>query len=79
MVDSLGETYGVIELRRVMNETDVRYRCEFRRDVIGWGTTLRGSCEQIHQAFLRSHGPAAGIKPENLYPDLKGSTRRQEH
>jgi hypothetical protein len=60
MLDSLGRPYGTIEIRRVMNGTDTRYRVSFRGEVIGWATTLQLACEQIHRAFLRAHGPSGG-------------------
>ena len=55
-----GLVYGSIEIRRVMNGTDVRYRASFRGEVIGWSTSLKLACEKVHQAFLRSHGPGGG-------------------
>ena len=44
----------------------VRYRAEFGGRLLGWGTSLRGACEQVHHAFVRSHGP--GEWPG--YPDF---------
>jgi hypothetical protein len=60
MLDSSGKQYGSIEIRRVMNGTDIRYRATFRGEVIGWSTSLRFACEEVHRAFLRSHGPGGG-------------------
>ncbi|GAA1944663.1 hypothetical protein [Microbacterium deminutum] len=60
MIDRTGKQYGTIELRRVMNGTDTRYRVMFRDDVIGWATSLKLACEKVHRAFLRSHGPGGG-------------------
>jgi hypothetical protein len=60
MLDAAGKQYGSIEIRRVMNGTDVRYRAAFRGEVIGWSTSLRYACEEVHRAFLRAHGPAGG-------------------
>ena len=60
MLDGLGKQYGTIEIRRVRNDTDTRYRVTFRGEVIGWATTLRLACEQVHAAFLRAHGPGGG-------------------
>jgi hypothetical protein len=60
LVDGLDKPYGTIEIRRVMNGTDTRYRVMFRGDVIGWAMTLRIACEQAHAAFLRAHGPGGG-------------------
>lgn len=45
----------------------VRYRAEFGGELLGWGTTLRGACERVHHAFIRSHGP--GDWPG--YPDFR--------
>jgi hypothetical protein len=60
MLDGLGKQYGTIEIRRVMGNTDTRYRVMFRGEVIGWATSLRLACEQVHAAFLRAHGPRGG-------------------
>ena len=60
LIDGTGKTYGMIEIRRVMNGTDVRYRAVFRGEVIGWATSLRVACEQIHRVFLQAHGPGGG-------------------
>lgn len=60
LIDGLGKPYAVIQLRRVMGGSDVRYRVTFRGDVIGWATSLRLACERAHAAFLRSHGPGGG-------------------
>lgn len=60
LTDAEGRTYGSIEIRRVMNGADVRYRASFRGEVIGWSTSLKLACEKVHQAFLRAHGPGGG-------------------
>ena len=60
MIDAQDRTYGIIEIRRVMNDTKVRYRASFRGEVIGWSSTLRLACERIHREFLRAHGPSGG-------------------
>lgn len=60
MVDSQGRAYGHIEIRRVMNGTDVRYKTVYRGEVIGWATSLRVACERVHNAFVRGHGPGGG-------------------
>lgn len=60
LVDSSGARIGRIELRRVMNGSDLRYRVEFRGEVIGWATTLRTACERLNQTFVRTHGPSGG-------------------
>lgn len=57
MLDGSGKQYGTIEIRRVMNNTDTRYRVTFRGEVIGWATSLRQACEQVHKAFVRGLGP----------------------
>lgn len=71
MVDTTGLEYGRIDIRRVAGGTEVRYRCEFRSELIGWATTLSLASERIHQAFLRSHGPI----PFRGYPVLDGHRR----
>ena len=65
LVDSMGREYGTVTIVRVDGE--VRYRAEFGGRLLGWGTTLRGACERVHQAFVRSHGP--GDWPG--YPDFR--------
>lgn len=54
MVDPDGREYGRIEIRRVMNGTDVRYRCERHGEVVGWATTLREAATRLHMAYLAS-------------------------
>lgn len=60
MVDAQGRAYGHIEIRRIMNGTDVRYKTVYRGEVIGWATSLRVACERVHGAFVRAHGPGGG-------------------
>jgi len=60
MIDPSGREYGRVELRRIMNGSDVRYKAIWRGDVIGWATSLRLACERIHIAYLRAHGPQGG-------------------
>ena len=55
LVDSMGREYGRVSIVRVDGE--VRYRAEFEGRLLGWGTTLKGACERVHHAFVRSHGP----------------------
>lgn len=57
MVDPDGKQYGAIEIRRVVNGTQARYKAMWRGDVIGWSTTLREACERVHKAYLAAHGP----------------------
>lgn len=75
LTDSLGEQYGTVEIRRVMNGTDVRYRVSYRGEVIGWATSLRLACERVHQAFLRAHGPGTGAMADWGVP-WRGSGER---
>jgi hypothetical protein len=75
MLDSMGKQYGSIEIRRVMNGTDIRYRATFRGEVIGWSTSLRFACEEVHRAFLRSHGPRGG--PIAAWGSRDAATRPQ--
>jgi hypothetical protein len=60
MVDPAGNEYGRIELRRVMNGADLRYKVIRRGDVLGWSTTLRDATYLLHMAFLAAHGPGGG-------------------
>jgi hypothetical protein len=60
MVAPDGSEYGRIELRRVMNGTELRYKVMRHGDVIGWAVTLRDACYRVHMAFLASHGPGGG-------------------
>lgn len=60
MVAPDGREYGRVELRRVSNGTELRYKAVWRDEVIGWATTLREACWRIHLAFLSSHGPTGG-------------------
>lgn len=53
-----GTEYGTIEIRRVMNGQEVRYRAMWNGQVIGWATTLREACKRVHDAYLKSHGPS---------------------
>ena len=76
LLDSLDQPYGTIEIRRVMNGTDTRYRVAFRGDVIGWSTSLRVACEQAHRAFLRAHGPGGGPIAAWDGPQQSQSSRR---
>jgi hypothetical protein len=60
MVAPDGTEYGRIELRRVMNGTELRYKVMRHGDVIGWAVTLRDACYRAHMAFLAAHGPGGG-------------------
>lgn len=55
LCDQRGE-YGRIALRRTVDGP--RYRCEFRGELIGWATTLRGACKGVHGAYIASHSPS---------------------
>lgn len=72
LLDASGGRIGRIELRRVMNGTDLRYRVEFRGEVIGWATSLRTACERLNQAHLGTHGPGGGAMAD------WGEARRRE-
>jgi hypothetical protein len=74
LLDGFGHEYGRIEIRRVMNGTDVRYKAIWRGDVIGWATTLREACERVHQAYLQAHGPGGGAVAD--WGELTGHGRR---
>jgi hypothetical protein len=74
MIDPSGTEYGRVEIRRVMNGTEVRYKTIWRGDVLGWATTLREACARLHDAFIRSHGPGRG--PVADWGELTGHARR---
>jgi hypothetical protein len=54
--DAYDREYGRVVIVRLDGE--VRYRAEFRDELLGYTTTLRRACENVHAAFVRSHGPA---------------------
>lgn len=60
MVDPQGNVYGTMEIRRVMDGEDVRYKAVRHGEVIGWSTSLRDACARVHSAYLRAHGPSGG-------------------
>jgi hypothetical protein len=60
MVAPDGAEYGRVELRRVMDGAELRYKATWRGDVIGWAVSLREACWRVHIAYLRSHGPSGG-------------------
>jgi hypothetical protein len=64
MIDSLGVEYDVIDIRRVMNGTDTRYRATFRTEVIGWSTSLLTACEKVRRASLATMGPSGGARAD---------------
>ncbi|MET0781894.1 MAG: hypothetical protein ABWZ16_10270 [Microbacterium sp.] len=72
MIDAQGTEYGRVEIRRIMNGTETRYKAVWRGEVIGWATTLREACERVHRAYLKAHGPVSFAG----YPDLGASGRR---
>lgn len=57
MSDPQGREYGRVEIRRVTNGTDTRYKALWSGEVIGWATTLREACERVHGAYLAAHWP----------------------
>jgi len=59
MIDSLGNEYGLIRLVRLDGQP--LYRTEFRGEHLGYGGTLRSSCERVHAALIQSGRPAARI------------------
>lgn len=60
LVDPDGIEYGRVELRRVLNGSEVRYKVTRGGELLGWSTTLRLGCERVHAAYLRAHGPSGG-------------------
>lgn len=75
MIDPQGREYGRVELRRVMNGAELRYKATFRGEVLGWSTTLREACRQVHAAFLAAHMPGGG--PRADWGELTGRARRK--
>lgn len=59
MVDSLGAQYGLIRLVRVNGEP--KYRVEFKGRHVGYGGTLRSSCEKVQAEFIRNVAPSERI------------------
>ena len=74
MVAPDGREYGSVELRRVSNGAETRYKAIYRGEILGWSTTLREACDRIHMAFLAAHGP--GGSP---MADWGDPYRRQRH
>lgn len=64
MIDPMGKEYGRIELRRVNDGSEVRYKAVWRDEVLGWrdevlgwATSLREACDRVHYAYIRDHSP----------------------
>ncbi|WP_137843873.1 hypothetical protein [Microbacterium sp. 2FI] len=74
LVDTLGMEYGSVEIRRVMNGTEVRYRASWGGEVLGWASTLREACERVHAAYLQAHGP--GGAPVADWGESTGNARQ---
>jgi hypothetical protein len=63
--DQFDRCYGVVEIVRRGDE--VGYRADDGAGgLIGYFTTLRTACQEVHLRFVRSHGPA----PYAGYPDF---------
>jgi hypothetical protein len=73
MIAPDGREYGLIELRRVARD-QLRYKVIRFGEVLGWATTLREACFQVHAAFLAAHGPGGG--PIADWGELNGHQRR---
>lgn len=63
--------FGRIELRRV--NVGLRYRVEYRGQLIGWSTTLQVACERLWGAYLEQiekdrHGPPNGPRQQHESP-----------
>jgi hypothetical protein len=74
MVAPDGREYGAVEIRRVMNGSDVRYRASRRGEVLGWATSLREACARQHHDYLAAHGPGGG--PIADWGELTNHARR---
>ncbi|MGP3534509.1 hypothetical protein ACTU3I_06910 [Microbacterium sp. RD1] len=71
MVDPQGVEYGRIEIRRVMNGTQVAYKAMRRGAVLGWANTLRLACYKVHMDYLAAMSPgyrSAAPTPDELVP-----------
>lgn len=53
--DGLDEPYA--EIRLVKRGGEVGYRAVMRGELVGYFRTLRTSCEEAHQLFVRAHAP----------------------
>lgn len=73
MVAPDGREYGLIALRRV-DGGELRYKATRGGEVLGWATTLRDACYQVHMAFLAAHGPGGGSQSD--WGELTGHQRQ---
>lgn len=55
--------FGRIEIRRVQDE--VRYRVQFKDELIGWASSLRVAAERLWRAYLED-GRSARSGPPNI-------------
>ncbi|WP_067201142.1 hypothetical protein [Microbacterium sp. XT11] len=53
--------FARIELRRV--EVGLRYRVEFRGELLGWATSLQVACERAWEAYLKEGRDARSGPP----------------
>lgn len=65
MLDPDGREYGRIEIRRVMNGTDVMHKATRPDGAVLWCRTLRAACERLHEAYLHA-------APKPVHQDLIG-------
>ena len=75
MIAPDGREYGHIELRRVSNGAELRYKAVRRGEVLGWATPLREAASRVHSAFLAAHGPGGG--PVADWGEMTGHERRK--
>lgn len=76
MIDPHGHEYGRVEIRRVPAADRVLYKAVQAGENIGWATTLRLACFQVHMAFLASLRP--GGAPAADWGELTGNARRND-
>ncbi|GAA1826351.1 hypothetical protein [Agromyces salentinus] len=69
MIDSTGREYGLVRLVRLDGQP--RYRAELAGELLGYGATLRSSCERVHAEFVRAHGPG---REAGRYPDFRAGS-----
>ena len=77
MIDSLDHEYGVIRLVRVDGQP--LYRVEFRGVHLGYGGTLRSSCERVHRALIDAGKPSGRIGWESQEEAAARARRNAPH
>lgn len=63
LVDQQGREFARVELRRTKD--GLRYKASAEGKTLGWGTTLKGTCARVYQAYVRVQ---QGVPPFPGYP-----------